>query len=86
MTWTQIWQKMKMGFLESERRGGSEKSSFAMYLVNIDHYQCCQLSPFPEPPPPQLWGALLNAPPPPPEMKTRLPLQGQPYLIMGPVH
>ena len=24
---------MKMGFLESARRGGSEKSSFAMYLV-----------------------------------------------------
>ena len=26
-------KKMKMGLLESARRGGSEKSSFAMYLV-----------------------------------------------------
>ena len=26
-------KKMKMRFLESARRGGSEKSSFAMYLV-----------------------------------------------------
>ena len=35
-----IRQKMKMGFLESARRGGSEKSSFAMYLVKLpfDHF------------------------------------------------
>jgi hypothetical protein len=26
-------KKMKMGFLESARRGGSEKGSFAMYSV-----------------------------------------------------
>ena len=33
--------KMKMGFLESARRGGSEKSSFAIHLVKkIDHFQC----------------------------------------------
>ena len=28
-----IGKKMKMGFLESARRGGSEKSSFAIHLV-----------------------------------------------------
>ena len=33
---------MKMVFLESERRGGSEKSSFAIYLVKkkIDQFKC----------------------------------------------
>ena len=37
----EIRQKRKTGFLESARRGGSEKSSFAMYLLGgkIDHFQ-----------------------------------------------
>ena len=34
-------KKMKMGFLESARRGGPEKSSFARYLVKkIEYFQC----------------------------------------------
>ena len=35
-------KKMKRVFLESARRGGSERSSFAMYLVKqkIEHFQC----------------------------------------------
>ena len=38
----QIRRKMKLGFLESARRGGSEESSFAMDLVGkeFDHFQC----------------------------------------------
>ena len=44
-----FWQKMKMRLLESARRGGSEKSSFARYLVKkIQHFQCSKFISAPE--------------------------------------
>ena len=81
--------KHQNGILESACRGGSEKSSFAMYLVGKknDHFQCSQQFSAPSAPEftiPDYWSCQLSPfpepPPPPPssidplpKLKIRLP-------------